>query len=105
MGDELENWPFIHSTPQTETLSTRQVVHENRWIAFVSHDEDGTWQLIHEIADDEELVSADAVFISLEKGFEIDPSLAVIADLPRGWSAERPAPDGAWRRYPMPQSD
>ena len=102
MRADREDWPFVHSPPQTETLSTRQVVHENRWIAFVSHDEDGTWQLIHRLADDEGLDSADAVFISLGKAFEIDPSLAVVADLPPGWSAERPAPDGAWRRCQTP---
>jgi hypothetical protein len=29
-----------------------------------------------------------------------DPSLAQVADLPRGWSARRDSPTGSWRRSP-----
>jgi len=43
---------------------------------------------------------ADALLVSLKSMIEHDPSLARLADLPMGWSAQRDDVESDWRRVP-----
>jgi hypothetical protein len=64
-------------------------------ILLVAHEmDDGSWQFIgHEWEAD------DLVVICLEHAFAKDPSVGLLADLPRGWAAERAHPGAPWTRY------
>jgi hypothetical protein len=96
-----DEWPFADST-NTVTITTRQVLHEGRPVLFVSHDSDGTWQILCGTTIDKE----DALVISLWEALQSDRSIASLADMPRGWSARRRSPEDSWIREPMsPEPD
>ncbi|HEU4753169.1 MAG TPA: hypothetical protein VFU47_08670, partial [Armatimonadota bacterium] len=81
--------------------STRGVMERGEPILLVTHEiEDGAWQFIGYEADPEDLV-----VVCLEHAFHTDPSVGQLADLPRGWGAERPTAESPWTRFPLPPEE
>ena len=94
------SWPFA-DPPNFAAYSTRGVMERGEPILLVSHeDEDGAWQFIGYAWEPEDLV-----LVCLEHAVATDPSVSELADLPRGWAAERASKDTAWCRYQLPPDD
>ena len=90
----MNPWPFEDSE-NVAVFTTRQVVNGREPILAVFHDaEDGAWQFISAAGANE----ADLMIVSLRQVFDIDPSIAELADLPPGWEASRRAPGQPWQR-------
>ncbi|HJZ93651.1 MAG TPA: hypothetical protein VKE40_22440 [Gemmataceae bacterium] len=90
----MDDWPF-DDPKNVATLTVRQVVHLGHPILLVSHDaEDGMWQFLTGDAVD----MADALIVSLQSVYLLDPSIAGLADLPLGWKASRPSRAEPWQR-------
>ena len=89
-------WPF-GDPPNLATISTRPVMDGVSWIALVSHDEvDESWQFIGP----EGPLQDQAMAVGLGCVFELDRSIAALADLPLGWQAWRDGPEEPWQRAP-----
>ena len=92
----MEGWPF-DDPENVATMTVRQIAHGGQPILLVSHDaEDGMWQFLT----GGPVQMADAMLVSLREAYRIDRSIGELADLPRGWTAERSAPGQPWRRSP-----
>jgi hypothetical protein len=93
-------WPFPDS-PETISFSTKQVMTGTDPILLVTHDEpEGSWQFIGGPWE-----KGDLVTVCLRHAMELDQTVAELADLPRGWGAERAGAKEPWRRYPLPPED
>jgi len=93
-----DNWPFSEP-PNVAVFTTKRVAFKNSWIAYVSHDsDDGSWQFQNEHSAN--LTLEDASVVSLQEVLDLDPSIALLADLPMGWCARRSSKDAAWQRAP-----
>ena len=89
----MTNWPFA-DTPNTASITTRQVL-EGAPILHVTHDEDdGSWQFLCGTTND----PADARVVGLGRMYARDPSVGELADLPEGWMAWRDSPELPWQR-------
>ena len=87
-------WPF-DDPPNVAVFTTTQVIRDGRPILHVAHDdEDGAWQF----HSNEPIRSSDTMIVSLSEVMAHDPSLAVLADLPLGGSAERSGLGQPWLR-------
>jgi hypothetical protein len=64
-------------------------------ILLVRREDDGDWQFL----DGSSVDTDDAVAAHVSHVFEKHPDLSLLADLPRGWSAERDSVAGEWRRF------
>lgn len=85
--------PFA-DTPDTASITTRQVL-EGAPILRVTHDaDDGGWQFLCGETND----SADARIVGLGRMYARDPTLGEIVDLPEGWRAWRASPEAHWER-------
>jgi len=94
-------WPF-DGTPFIEALTTIRVLEDDAPILLVSHDaDDGMWQVLCGTTNEPE----DGRLTCLGCLLELDPTLADIADLPRGWEAYRDAVGEPWQREPSPVDD
>ena len=40
--------------------------------------------------------------VAPEEILELDQTLVILSELPRGWAAERAAGGSVWRRFPFP---
>ena len=91
----MERWPFA-DTPNTASITTRQVL-EGAPILLVTHDaDDGGWQFLCGTTDD----PADARIVGLGQMFKRDATLGELADLPEGGRASRASTGQAWHRGP-----
>lgn len=94
------NWPF-NDAPNTVTFVTRHVFSGSP-ICYAYHDwEDGCWQFLP----DRITEKADAMLVSLEEVYKVDPSIGGLADLPHGWMAHRKNTSAPWIRskyHPYP---
>jgi hypothetical protein len=82
-----------------EALTTVAVLEDEAPILLVSHDaDDGMWQVLCGTTNEPE----DGRLTCLGCLFEIDPTLAEIADLPRGWEAYRDHVGAPWQREQSP---
>jgi hypothetical protein len=90
------SWPF-KDPPNVAVIVNRTIVDGGDWIAFVSHDSsDGGWQFHNsEAAPTKE---GDAAVVSLRNVFQLDESIAELADLPLGWHAKRDFKGSQWHR-------
>ena len=96
-------WPF--PDPQNAAaLTLRDVMEGRSSILLVTHDaDDGCWQF-HDGRENPTL--GEAVIAALGEVYSVDPTIAALADLPRGWRAWREAPDQPWQREQMaPEED
>ena len=91
------NWPFPDA-PNCPAFTTIQILEHDAPILLVSHEPDGTWQFLPGT----DVNRADMKVVWLSHFLGHDHSLAQLADLPRGWQAERDALDKLWMRSPLP---
>src|SRR5438270_13122245 len=90
------DWPF-DDPEATEVIVLGRILRGDAPVLLVTHDEDdGSWQFL----DGEHVFEHDAAVVSLFEMVQFDPSLAELADLPLGWSAERDGAGQVWRRSP-----
>lgn len=94
------NWPFADPV-STGAFCTALVAREHYPALRVVHDHDGDWQFLDATTDD----PGEPVLLCLGCVFESDPTLAEIADLPRGWAACREQPGAAWERWQKEPED
>jgi len=89
--------PWLFPDPKNlAVFTTTQVVRQRLPILHVSHDyDDGTWQF-HTGAS--RVSSGDLMVVGLEEMVKHDPTILELADLPRGWIAERDRVGSRWRR-------
>ena len=91
----MQPWPFS-DTPNTASITTRQVL-EGAPILLVTHDaEDGGWQFLCGTTED----PGDARVVGLGQMYRRDATLGDLADLPEGWRASRAAAGQSWKRGP-----
>ena len=84
----------FNENPRLGVLTTAPVL-AGAPIMMVSHDaDDGGWQFLCGTTTD----PADGRIIHLQEVVDMDPSLTVLADLPRGWVAFRTSIHGEWMR-------
>jgi hypothetical protein len=85
-------WPF--EDPQdVAAISCRHIL-DGRPILRVTHDDDGSWQLLC----GEPHVSEDAKVVCLGCMVRREPTLLELADLPLGWCADRDSVASGWER-------
>lgn len=91
-------WPF-QDAPNVAVFTDQRIIDGSSWIYYVGHDEDdGAWQFhVKEGTGDE----AYAKLVGLKTVFEIDASIAELADLPLGWCAWRENSGDEWKRAPQ----
>ena len=90
-----DRWPFADDK-NAATITLQRIMDGSEPVLYVVHDEeDGTWQFL----DGNEVSESDAVVVSLSNVVEVDPSLQELADLPRGWRAQRDSPQSLWQRF------
>lgn len=94
------NWPFADRA-STAAFCTTRVAHDHYPVLQVAHDHNGDWQFLDATTDD----PGEPVMFCLGCVFERDPTLAEIADLPRGWGAFREQPGAAWERWQKEPED
>jgi hypothetical protein len=76
----MSRWPFADSE-RVAALTTRDVVERRAPILVAFHyADDGMWQFSSAAAFDD----ADARVVSLRELFDLDPTIAEVADLPPG---------------------
>lgn len=78
--------------------STVDVLAGRRPILLVVHESNGDWQFL----DGGVANVADGVAVHLGHIVEAQPALHALADLPRGWAAERSSEADEWQRCPLP---
>ena len=92
-------WPFTGS-PNSTAISLRGIFKEGKPILYVARSKsDGTWQFLD--GSDHPRVE-DAWVVGLGEVLKHDPSVAAVANLPRGWVAWRESPTAPWERAPGP---
>jgi hypothetical protein len=88
-----DDWPF--EDPPNVAVITTQAVLDGAWISLATLDEeDGDWQFHTQGTPDE----ANARLVALRRIYELDPSIAELADLPPGGRAWRDSADAPWQR-------
>ena len=92
----FQSWPFSDKK-SLGVITLHNILGRESHILLVGHDPDGTW-LFLDGSDDPD--PSDAATVELEHMLKLDPSIAGLADLPRGWLAWRDAPDAEWEREP-----
>jgi len=68
---------------------------------LVAHNADGSWQFLRGTDVD----SDEGLAVHTDHVLERHPDLNELADLPRGWAAERENVDQAWHRFAWPDSE
>lgn len=87
-------WPF-EDAKNVAVFTTAGVIERKELIIHASHDEDdGAWQF-HSAGS---ASMDDARVVSLEEITRIEPAILQLADLPRGWTADRVQPGAPWQR-------
>lgn len=86
------NFPF-DDAPNTAVITCCHVLDGNLPILHVTHDmEDGMWQFLCGRSHDE----TEARIVSLYSIYVCDPSVARLADLPCGYTADRDSATDEW---------
>ncbi len=94
-------WPFPDKK-NLAVITLRKILGRESPILLVGHDPEGSWQFLDGSGEPD---PNDAAVVELEHMLNLDPSLAELADLPRGWLAWRDAPDAEWERGPHPNAE
>jgi hypothetical protein len=92
----VDHWPF-EDTPNTASITTRQVLEQGAPILLVTHDaDDGSWQFLCGTTNE----TADGRVVGLGEMYARDTTLGELANLPEGWRAWRSAVGFPWQRGP-----
>ena len=89
-------WPFAVAV-NTTAFTTKRVVYDNYPVLLVTHDDDGSWQILCATTNAME----DCVIACLGCTFQHNRSIGELADLPLGWQAWRESEDAPWQRAQM----
>ena len=90
-----EPWPFDQA-PNVAAVTSTHITKDGADILLVTHyDDDHSWGFQSGL----DVTMADAQVVSMKTIFTIDPTIAEIADLEPGWSAEREHVGGPWKKY------
>lgn len=90
------NWPFV-DPPNVAVLTSADIVDMGLLIEYVSHDaEDGAWQF--HSRNGAPVEASQARVVALRTIFELDHTIASLADLPLGWCARRAVRTQPWQR-------
>lgn len=93
--ERFPGWQFPDK-PHTKVFISRAIQEDKEWITYVTHDlSDGAWQILGETG----VESGGPELACLHHMVEKDSTLAELADLPKGWYAERTAPGRPWERF------
>ena len=98
-GHDLGGAPWPFAVPEhTTVFLCPEVFSDASPILWVVHTEDGDWQLLcgGDHADGGPRIAC------LGCAVQRDKSILTLADLPRGWGAERAALGRSWTREPVP---
>lgn len=87
-------WAFA-IPPDTVVAAGVPVAYGAAPATAVVHDEDGEWEFLGDGDDNVELSMVHLAHLVARQ-----PDLALLADLPAGWEAQRMGP-GAWQRFPL----
>lgn len=99
-SSSLFNWKFP-DPPNTLVFLSKPVHEKLEAVNFVSHEiEDGAWQFLGDSMGTPE----GPVAVCFHHPIDEDPSLVELADLPRGWYAERNAPGAPWVRHQLEEN-
>ena len=89
----MNDWPFPDA-PNFNAFTTVRVMERQDPILAVYHErDDGAWQFVGGPWTDDELI-----VVCLADAVARDPSLYQLADLPRGWGAQRAGVGAPWER-------
>lgn len=87
------NFPF-DDAPNTVAITCCHIMNDNMPILHISHDsDDGMWQFLCGNPHD----TSEGRIVSLHKIYTHDPTVAQLADMPCGYSADRQDITAAWR--------
>jgi hypothetical protein len=86
-------WRFA-DPQETEIITLGRILRGDSSVLLVTHDDDGGWQFL----DGEHVFEDDGLVFCLGEIVQFDPSLAALADLPRGCYAWRTKPGQPWQR-------
>lgn len=96
-GAEHADAPWVFCEPaQTVAYTSSRVLSEGHPVLLVVRSRDGDWQFLHGPVDEDDHCR----IVTLGRAVARDPSLQLIADLPKGWRAYRSLADGLWFREP-----
>jgi hypothetical protein len=88
-------WPFDQA-PNVAAITSRHITKEGRPILLVTHyGDDHSWGF----QSGDPVSTEDAQVVGMGTIFRLDSTLAQVADLEPGWSAERESVGGEWRRH------
>jgi hypothetical protein len=91
---EFSDWEFP-DPPHTGAYLSKAVQSGTEPITYVSHDDDdGAWQFLGDT-----MSESGGVLSCLHHPVDNDPSLRELANLPRGWWAERDSLGEPWHRF------
>ena len=93
-------WPFVDA-PDRAAFTTVHIIERGAPVLLVTHEIDGDWQFLPGTA----VARDDMKVVCLSHLLDRDASVGELADLPRGWQAEREAQDKPWVRSPLPPAD
>lgn len=89
---EKDDWPFNEGKNRM-AVTTKPVIEGTRRISLVVHSEDNDWQFLCGTTNKPN----DGKLVSLDSILAIDPTVALVADLPRGWKASRDSINSDWQ--------
>ena len=93
--ERFPDWKFPDK-PHTKAFISKAVLEGKEWISYVTHDRsDGAWQILGETG----IEGGGPELACLHHMVDKDPTLAELADLPKGWYAERTEPAEPWERF------
>jgi Domain of unknown function (DUF4262) len=91
-----DEWPF-YDPENTEAFTTNGVLQNKYPVLLVTHDDDGSWQVLCGTTND----AKDIRTACLGCLYEIDRTIGELADMPRGWEASRTTTTDPWQRRPQ----
>jgi hypothetical protein len=87
-------WPFDQG-PDVAAVTSTHIMNDGCPVLLVTHyDDDHSWGF----QSGKPVTMADALVVRMDTMLRTDPTLAEVADLPPGWTAERNAVGSEWRR-------
>ncbi len=104
IGKDEERFPgwVFPDKPHTKVFVSSAIREIKEWITLVTHDlSDGAWQMVGDTGTE----SGGPELACLHHMIEKDPTLLEIADLPKGWGAERSVPGQPWHRFECPDEE
>lgn len=92
----MGKWPFA-DPKNVAVITCREIMTGVVQACYATHDaDDGMWQFHPDYSNP--CKEEDAMLVSLESIYKIDPTIGELADLPMGWSARRKNKYCEWKK-------